>query len=444
MHGERARGHPRAPGRRGEGWRPPPRSPSRIKGLRRIFGRGIIRGMNDTGKRWRGWRQGEFQAHFVHTGVAESVFFVFPDSTTMLLDCGDHAAVMRVGKSVPVLPGPDRMAGEWIARYVRRVNPNGAEVDWAVVSHFHSDHVGTPFWQPAGNYGENPRPLQPGRLRSGFGIAAESLRFRFAVDRGSPDYSEPRLFANTSIGTTRDFVRAVWDALVARDGLVLEKFRLGATDQFRPLRGDAPGFEVRNVCANGRIAMPGGSVLDPYADLPFDDDLNPLNENAMSLGMTFRYGEFSLVSCGDFSDRFKTAEGKPVFAEDLLAGALGPCSVAKVNHHGHHSMGAELAAALRPKAYVACVWDQLHCTSDAMAPLLVPDAPDALQPAIFPTVLPDGDDSEPWRRRVPDACREGCHVVVAVPPGGETFTVTLLDARDEEMRVAAEFGFESR
>ena len=100
--------------------------------------------MNENDRVWRGWKPGEFQAHFIHTGVAESVFFVFPDSTTMLLDCGDQASITRGKFAVPALPGPERLAGEWVARYVRRANPNGAEVDWAVVSHFNSDHVGTP------------------------------------------------------------------------------------------------------------------------------------------------------------------------------------------------------------------------------------------------------------------------------------------------------------
>ncbi len=48
--------------------------------------------MNGNDRVWPGWRSGEFQAHFIHTGVAESVFFVFPDSTTMLLDTVNEAA----------------------------------------------------------------------------------------------------------------------------------------------------------------------------------------------------------------------------------------------------------------------------------------------------------------------------------------------------------------
>ena len=57
-----------------------------------------------VGKVWQGWKQGEFQVHFIYTGVAESMFFIMPDGTTMLLDCGDHNAIGRGKLAVPVLP----------------------------------------------------------------------------------------------------------------------------------------------------------------------------------------------------------------------------------------------------------------------------------------------------------------------------------------------------
>lgn len=399
--------------------------------------------MNNSGNIWRGWRQDEFQIHFIHTGVAESIFVIFPDSTTMLIDCGDHAAITRIGKSVPVLPGPERLAGEWVARYVRRANPNGADVDWAVVSHFHADHTGTPHWQMGGNYGENPRPL-PGCARSGLALAAEQLRFRRATDRGLPGYADPISGLAGEAGICKDFIKALWEALRQRDGLETEPFRLGATDQFVPLRGGVPGFTVRNVCANGRIATPDGSILDLYADYIARNNPANLNENALSLGMEFRYGKFSFVTCGDFSDRISGPCGEEVFIEDALAKAVGHCNVAKTNHHAHHAMGRRLAAALRPQAYVSCVWDQLHCTDDSMESLLVPGAPDAEQPMLIPTVLPtNGNLDSPWRRFVPEACKNGCHIVVTVPPGGETFSIALIDARDETMRLAAEYGFKT-
>ena len=59
-----------------------------------------------AGKPLPPWKPGEFQVHFIYTGVGESMFIIFPDSTTMLFDCGDHAAVTRLDLAVPVLPGP--------------------------------------------------------------------------------------------------------------------------------------------------------------------------------------------------------------------------------------------------------------------------------------------------------------------------------------------------
>ena len=32
-----------------------------------------------AGKRWKGWKKGQLQVHFIYTGVAESMFFIFPD-----------------------------------------------------------------------------------------------------------------------------------------------------------------------------------------------------------------------------------------------------------------------------------------------------------------------------------------------------------------------------
>ena len=51
-----------------------------------------------VGQPWHGWKPGQFQVHFIYTGVAESMFIIMPDGTTMLLDCGDHDAI---GRSTP-------------------------------------------------------------------------------------------------------------------------------------------------------------------------------------------------------------------------------------------------------------------------------------------------------------------------------------------------------
>ena len=139
-----------------------------------------------VGGKWPGWTKGHFQLHAIHTGVAESMFLIYPDGTTMLLDCGDHPAINRGKLAVPVLPNGTRHAGEWVARYVTRVNPSGTKVDYMVTSHFHSDHTGCMIWGAGLSQHNLPR--------SGFAQAAETLSFGKAVDRGWPDYDDPLPF----------------------------------------------------------------------------------------------------------------------------------------------------------------------------------------------------------------------------------------------------------
>ena len=87
------------------------------------------------------WQEGELEIHQIYTGRGESSFLILPDGTTMLIDVGDYAP-KDYPKMGELLPDTSRRAGEWIARYVQRVNPHKDQVDYLVISHFHSDHIG--------------------------------------------------------------------------------------------------------------------------------------------------------------------------------------------------------------------------------------------------------------------------------------------------------------
>lgn len=404
-----------------------------------------------AGRPWRGWTKGRFQVHFIYTGVAESMFWIMPDGTTMLLDCGDHPALTRGRLSVPVLPDPGRLAGEWIARYVRRVNPNGENVDYMMLSHYHSDHGGCCHWQssaPRGTYPGSPgeRLAKGEHWRSGFGLAAEQLRFRKAIDRAWPTYDDP---IPTSAGErVHEHMDKIYKWLKERDGMTVEKFRLGATDQLVPVRepAAATGFSVHNICANGRIVGRDGKVRDLYADLIARTRATWLNENAMSLGVVATYGAFKFYSAGDFSDTIRNADGSRTAIEDVLAEVTDPVQVAKVNHHGHYSMPAKLVKALAARVWVGCVWDTLHMVDPVCARLadrsLYP-GDRVICPGVFPASRMKEDVGRPWTGALAPASLDAGHVVLDVPPGGETYSVSYLTAADESMTVMSEMSFRS-
>ena len=391
----------------------------------------------EVGKAWKGWKKGHFQVHFIYTGVAESMFMIFPDGTTMLLDCGDHNAVGRGKLAVPVLPSPDRHAGEWIARYVQRVNPRGDKVDLMMLSHYHSDHAG-------GYDFYADKVIRDGKdyYLSGFSHAAEWLSFGKAFDRCWPLYDELIPTSEDSVDEMKDF----YSYMTKHRGLEIEKFREGAIDQVKMVHnpGKYPDFSIRNICANGRIAYPDGRIRDLYVERK-KKDLN-FNENGMSLGMIISYGPFKFYTAGDFSDNWKMPDGTVHEIEDDIAEVCEKVSVAKINHHGHYSMTRKLLEALQARVYVSCVWDQLHNVAPVMeriADQSIYPGERIVCPGIFPKERRQEDAGKEWLGIIHKDSFSGGHIVLDVPKGGKEYSITYLTAEDESMKVLSVMNFRS-
>ena len=405
------------------------------------LGCALKRGLDDpqVGQAWRGWTPGHFQIHTIYTGVAESLFLIFPDGTTMMIDCGDHPACTRGKLAVPILPDQSRHAGEWISRYVLKVNPHGKDVDYLLLTHYHSDHCGHRKFHagiaPNGKY-----------VLSGIGQAMEFLSFRRAIDRAWPTFDDPLPMADGYDGGVISQMREVYRELERRGGTV-ERFRLEqGSDQIRPLRGAAEDFRVVPLCANGRVLYPDGRVVDVMKPIIEARKAKSVNENTLSIGMRFEYGKFKFYTAGDYSHREVRRDGTVFQAEDEIAKVCGRCQVAKVNHHGHHSMPPSLVKALGSRVYLACVWDQLHMTRDTMRNLADRKSYEGerlFAPGIFPKERRLEDQAEPWLSSVEPAVFDGAHVVVDVPPGGKTYSLYALDARDESLTVRSACRFEA-
>ena len=389
------------------------------------------------------WKAGQFQVHFIYTGAAESLFLIFPDGTSMLLDCGELDTLALGERAVPRLPDHSRLAGEWIARYVERVNPRGRQVDYMMLSHYHSDHAGSETvysFDPAGE-------ALPYAL-SGFGEAAQTLRFGKAFDRCWPDYTEPIPLLDDKQRVMSQ-MRKFYTYQSEHNGLVVERFRVGALDQVKMLRKPSAygSFHIRNICGNGYIAAPDGSVIDLFAGEKEGKDR--INENALSLGMIFSYGPFRFYSAGDFSHSWTRKDGTPVDIETELAKVVEPCQVAKINHHGHRSTSRELAAALRPRVWINSTWNIRHCTDDTLERITDRNAYPGERlvcPAFMPLVRRTALDVNGQASLLDDvnpAAFEPGHVVLTVERGGRRYSVSYVTAADESMLVRSVMRFKA-
>ena len=401
-------------------------------------------GMKDpqAGKKWKGWKKGEFQIHFIYTGVAESMFLIFPDGTTMLLDCGDHNAIGRGKLAVPVLPNPDRHAGEWIARYVERVNPSKNDVDYMMLSHYHSDHGGCDTF-----YADKVVRDGEEYCISGFSQAAETLNFKKAFDRCWPDFNDP-IPEIEKYGDNSEHMKRFYRYMQQHRGLIIEKFKVGAINQVAMLKHPEkyPNFSIRNICGNGRIATPDGQIIDLYKDYIEANHPKKLNENGMSLGMIITYGDFKFYTAGDFSDQFKMPDGTTRVIEDDISVACEKVNVVKINHHGHNSMTPKLLATLQPQVYVSCVWTQRHNLThvmDMVADRSIYPGDRVICPTIMPAERRAEDAGKAWMNDVAKASYDGGHVIVNVGKGGKEYSVSYLTAQDESMTVKSVMHFKA-
>ena len=375
------------------------------------------------------WKPGEMEIHFIHTGVGEQTFFIFPDGTTMLLDCGDthHAKYMC---DVPPQPSAEKCGGEWVSRYIQRLIPQ-REIDYLMASHWHGDHIGDPSlgcWKNA-----------QGEQVCGISAVAEDFRFRHYFDHQFPN---PGQYALDPDPEAFDLFQH-WLEKARAAGLDAQPFKVGARDQIR-LQNDLaryPQFHVRNLCANAVLWDGKDGVIDLGAD-HVKSGRKTIHENRLSAAIRIDYGDFSYYTGGDNELELFAADGKPYNWEAKIGRVCGPVSVAKTNHHaGSHAMSPAFCAAVRPQVWLSSVWQPKMVDHKSLKPM----CSRALYPGeryvcfgyiadrVKDIAAAYGDDIAP-----------AGHAVVKVAPGGAAYEVFSISAEDESMRVLAHRRFDSR
>jgi beta-lactamase superfamily II metal-dependent hydrolase len=383
------------------------------------------------------WQPGNLDIHHISTGRGNATFFVFPDSTTLLIDAGAISPLdWRTGKprTLPTLPDTSRRAGEWIARYIRRTlrfAPNPV-IDYAVMTHFHDDHIGSPVLAPR----------KPGADYALTGITevAEYVPIRKLLDRGWPDYAYPRpLDGDSMVANYRRFLN--WQRREKQ--LTVERFRAGRADQIRLLHQPKRYqkiVEVRNLAVNGEVwTGTGDEAKARFPASPADSDARFPNENGCSIALRIRYGRFDYFTAGDIPGVLRFGEPAWHDLETPIAKITGPVDVQLLDHHGYEdSQNGSLLAALRPRVLVIPAWDGSHPARSVLE-RITSEASYPGKRAIFTTSLLPQTATTLGELRQKLSSEQG-HVVVRVWPGGASYSVLIVDDRDESGRVKAVHG----
>ena len=387
----------------------------------------------EVGQPLPGWREGELDGHHINTGRGEASFLIFPDGTNLLVDASGKT-VEGPPFSLPTKPDATRPPGEWVARYVQRLlPPSGRKIDYALISHFHGDHMGAIVE-------DSPSSKQGDYWLSGITEIAEHLAIGTLIDRGWPNYSYPQPIANRTVGNYRMFL----DWQMRNRGLKVERFEPGRNDQLTLRRnsGAYPQFEVRNLMANGVVWTGVGSetreLIPPLASLSPDD--YPI-ENKLSIAFRVSYGKFDYFTGGDLSasgDETLSSADAWKNVETPAGLASGPVDAMKANHHGSwDANSAAFLGMLRPRVIVVGSRAEGHpavntfqrMRSEATWPGPRDVFVTNVSPATFKTTY-----------NIDKAASTQGHVVIRVAPGGASYRVFVLDDSDEAMRVKAVFG----
>ena len=394
----------------------------------------------EIGKPYQGWQEGELDLHFIHTGVGENAFHIYPDGTTMLLDAGDWDHE-NYKDGTPELPDRSRRPGEWIARYIGRVMPGIQKIDYVMASHFHTDHIGD------GDFGAGmTEGREPNYQISGISHVGEFYQFGTAFDRGYPDYSRPTTWAPKE----RENLVKFWEYKEKKGELKREEFVVGALDQIKLVNSpEKYDFHIRNIARNGVLwdGADGTNNVDYFERWPENKKTNN-NENTRSLVLTVQYGAFRFYTGGDVSGVLRDENGQNLDYEGAVGRVVGKVDVCKANHHSYKdAMPATFTKAVQARAYVVCVWDRWHL-QDNTASNMCDDSPNGYPGAriMCPTAVHQGNlemmQGKAWRERLVE---RGGHVVVKVYEGGAKYKIYYLTAKDESMNVELVFGpFDSK
>ena len=367
------------------------------------------------------WKEGYLDIHTIATGRGDAALIVMPDGTSMMIDAGDNAKPKDIQH-----PDDTKKPGDWQAVYIKHFLsqlPGNGNLDYAMVTHFHNDHIGT---------AKDALPGTNGFDLSGITLVGDRIHFNKLVDRAYPDYDFPsrQNVLNADKGFMEQYIK--FAEYSASHGTEVEKFRIGDKKQFVPVHDPkkfAKNFEIRNLAANGEVWTGKGlKSVKMYSGDPclFDENMN-------SCAIRLRYGKFSYYNGGDLS-----GGNLPIYKcqerdfETPVAKICGKVTVMKANHHGYFdTCNGFFMQTLAPQVIIIDARSENHPTAATMTRISDPQVWRGDRDYYITGDRPRKKlGEELWSKFKPWG-----HIVIRVYPGGNSYQVFVLDADTTDYRV---------
>ena len=395
-----------------------------------------------------GWSPAYLDIHHINTGRGDTAFFIFPDGTTMLFDCGDlntrHLKNWQPLKIAKARPNNSETPGRWIVQYINQVRPGEkqARLNYAVISHFHSDHYGVVTES-------SRKSIKGDYFLTGITEVGDSVPIETLIDRHDPGYTGPVEIQNGYRGkeTYHNYLRFI-DYHRTHSSLKHEPLKPGSNQQIilKYHRSAYPGFSVRNVKSNSIIwTGEGGDTFEYFNAAEILKDKSAINENPLSLALKINYGDFDYFTGGDMTGSQELGEPYWFDVETPVGKAVKEVDVLALNHHGNRdATNANFLKSLKPRVIIQQSWISDHPGGEVLHRMiskhLYPGARD-----LFATNMLEETKVAigPWLTKGYKSMQG--HVVIRVLPGGSEYFVYVLDDSSETLPIKAKYGpYQSR
>ncbi|HAZ03066.1 MAG: hypothetical protein A2W90_07615 [Bacteroidetes bacterium GWF2_42_66] len=395
------------------------------------------------------WQEGYLDIHHISTGRGNASFILFPDETSLVIDCGDmsetHPLILSE-RNAPAVPDHSKTPAQWVADYIWQFHPEkkNATIDFALITHYHDDHFGEidslKERCPEGDY-----------LLTGITELGSIIPIKTLIDRGCDfpiNFKDEEVQKRAQLikdpysmlGTLQEYWKFI-DYQSEANGLSYEKFKVGSTQQIKLAHntGQFPSFIVKNLFVNGEICSDTGSKT--YC-LVKQGEYH--GENELSAGIRISYGGFNYYTGGDIGGIDQHGQNDPNSMETKAAPVIGPVDVATMNHHGNRSsMNTYFISCLRPRVWIGQSWSSDHPGMDVLrrvtSTYLYPGERDLFATAMLKAnKLVIGDLIDKSYQS------ESGHILVRVYPGGGNYSVFILNDETTDREVKAKFDYSSK